>query len=157
MIEHGLATAEEIAAGRSLGPANPVAAKASAPDIARIITRGTPYDRPPPAPARFKAGDHVRAKNMHPKTHTRLPRYVRGHVGVITRVDGATYSLTATPSAAAKILTGCTPCGLTVANCGAKTPTRPPMSRSRPGNLISSRCDAGQVATVSNDLPCPYR
>jgi nitrile hydratase len=88
MIEYGLATAEEIAAGRSLGSANPVAAKASAADIARIIARGTPYDRPPSGPARFKAGDRVRARNMHPKTHTRLPRYVRGHVGVIARVDG---------------------------------------------------------------------
>jgi nitrile hydratase len=27
----------------------------------------------------------VRAKNIHPATHTRLPRYVRGHVGVIER------------------------------------------------------------------------
>jgi len=88
MIEHGLATANEIAVGRSLGPANPVAAKASAAAIAQMIALGTPYDRPPPAPARFKAGDRVRAKNMHPKTHTRLPRYVRGHAGVVIRVDG---------------------------------------------------------------------
>ena len=88
MIEYGLATVEEVAAGRSLGPANPVAAGASAAAIAQVIALGTPYDRPPPAPARFKAGDRVRAKNMHPKTHTRLPRYVRGHAGVVIRVDG---------------------------------------------------------------------
>ena len=88
MIEYGLATVEEVAAGRSLGPANPVAAKASAAAIAQMIALGTPYDRPPPAPAWFKAGDRVRAKNMHPKTHTRLPRYVRGHAGVVIRVDG---------------------------------------------------------------------
>jgi nitrile hydratase subunit beta len=88
MMEYGLATAEEFAAGRSLRPANPVATKASAADIARMIARGTPYDRPAPGPAKFKAGDGVRAKNMHPKTHTRLPRYVRGHAGVIMRVDG---------------------------------------------------------------------
>ena len=25
---------------------------------------------------------------MHPKTHTRLPRYVRGHVGFVERVHG---------------------------------------------------------------------
>jgi nitrile hydratase len=30
----------------------------------------------------------VRARNIHPRTHTRLPRYVRGHVGVIERVHG---------------------------------------------------------------------
>ena len=32
---------------------------------------------------RFKAGQKVRARNMHPTGHTRLPRYVRGRVGVI--------------------------------------------------------------------------
>src|SRR6201994_4437697 len=30
----------------------------------------------------------VRAKNIHPLTHTRLPRYVRGHVGVVERDHG---------------------------------------------------------------------
>jgi nitrile hydratase subunit beta len=30
----------------------------------------------------------VRARNIHPKSHTRLPRYVRGHVGVVERVHG---------------------------------------------------------------------
>jgi nitrile hydratase len=28
-------------------------------------------------------------KNIHPTTHTRLPRYVRGHIGVIERIHGA--------------------------------------------------------------------
>ena len=31
----------------------------------------------------FQNGDHVLAKNRHPKTHTREPGYVRGKVGVI--------------------------------------------------------------------------
>jgi hypothetical protein len=30
----------------------------------------------------------VRAKNIHPATHTRLPRYVRGHVGMVERDHG---------------------------------------------------------------------
>ena len=33
-------------------------------------------------------GDHVRAKNINPLGHTRLPRYVRGHVGTIERIHG---------------------------------------------------------------------
>ncbi|MBI2714836.1 MAG: nitrile hydratase subunit beta [Rhizobiales bacterium] len=40
------------------------------------------------APALFKVGDTVRAKNMHPQTHTRLPRYARGHVGEVVRIVG---------------------------------------------------------------------
>jgi nitrile hydratase subunit beta len=34
---------------------------------------------------RFKAGDRVTARNLNPEGHTRLPRYVRGHYGVIHR------------------------------------------------------------------------
>jgi hypothetical protein len=33
-------------------------------------------------------GDRVRAKNVHPQCHTRLPRYVRGHIGEIERLHG---------------------------------------------------------------------
>lgn len=36
----------------------------------------------------FKAGDRVRARNMNPVMHTRLPRYVRGKTGVVTHDHG---------------------------------------------------------------------
>lgn len=39
-------------------------------------------------PARFQAGDPIRARNIHPKGHTRIPRYVRGRKGVIDRDHG---------------------------------------------------------------------
>jgi nitrile hydratase len=50
-------------------------------------------DRTPPskregAPARFAANQQVRARNINPTTHTRLPRYVRGKVGTVLRVYG---------------------------------------------------------------------
>lgn len=32
---------------------------------------------------RFRVGDRIRVRNLNPATHTRLPRYVRGCVGVI--------------------------------------------------------------------------
>ena len=35
--------------------------------------------------ARFAKGDRVRARNINPSGHTRLPRYVRGKAGVIAR------------------------------------------------------------------------
>jgi nitrile hydratase len=38
---------------------------------------------------RFSLGMTVRARNMNPLGHTRLPRYVRGRVGAITRHHGA--------------------------------------------------------------------
>ncbi len=38
--------------------------------------------------ARFKAGDAVIARDIHPDGHTRLPRYARGKPGVIDRIQG---------------------------------------------------------------------
>jgi nitrile hydratase subunit beta len=37
---------------------------------------------------RFRPGEHVRVRRMHPEGHTRCPRYVRGATGVIERVHG---------------------------------------------------------------------
>ena len=37
---------------------------------------------------RFKVGDAVRTLNVNPVTHTRLPRYVRGKLGVVQRAQG---------------------------------------------------------------------
>jgi nitrile hydratase len=36
-----------------------------------------------PVEARFKVGQRVRARNLHPLGHTRLTRYVRGKVGIV--------------------------------------------------------------------------
>jgi nitrile hydratase len=41
------------------------------------------------APPRFSVGEAVRARNIHPAGHTRLPRYARGRRGQITRDHGA--------------------------------------------------------------------
>ena len=37
---------------------------------------------------RFKPGDRVMARNVHPVGHTRLPRYVRSRQGVVDRDHG---------------------------------------------------------------------
>ena len=42
-------------------------------------------------PPLFSVGDAVIVKNEHPKGHTRVPRYVRGHHGVIHRHHGVHY------------------------------------------------------------------
>ncbi len=39
--------------------------------------------------ARFAPGDRVRIDDRDPRAHNRVPRYVRGRVGVIERVCGA--------------------------------------------------------------------
>jgi nitrile hydratase beta subunit len=40
-------------------------------------------------PSHFAVGEAVRVKDMQPEGHTRLPRYLRGHRGVIERVQPA--------------------------------------------------------------------
>lgn len=38
-------------------------------------------------PPRFAVGDHVRAKDVTPAAHTKLPAYVRGHLGTVELVQ----------------------------------------------------------------------
>jgi nitrile hydratase len=88
LLDRGLIGADEVATGHALGAGKPLPRGVfTMNDVPRVMTRGR-FDRPAPAPARFKPGDRVRARNIHPRTHTRLPRYVRGHVGVVERVQG---------------------------------------------------------------------
>ena len=89
LIERGLIDADEVAAGRALRPAKNLKRGRFTLDDVETVTRRGSYGRPAPAPARFKVGDSVRTKNIHPTTHTRLPRYARGHVGVIESLHGA--------------------------------------------------------------------
>jgi hypothetical protein len=60
------------------------------PELARaLIARGrTAARRAVPVAARFKPGETVLARNMHPVGHTRIPRYVRGKRGVVDRDHG---------------------------------------------------------------------
>jgi len=88
MLERGLISEDEIAQERALTPGQPLARVLRAPDVAAALNRGESSDRPPAAPARFAAGERVRAKMINPPTHTRLPRYVRGRVGVVESLRG---------------------------------------------------------------------
>ena len=88
MAERGLVGRDELEAGRVLHPPPPFKDRLSPEDVAQVLYRGAPTGRAPNAPARFKAGDRVRARNIAPATHTRLPRYVRGHAGVVELVHG---------------------------------------------------------------------
>jgi nitrile hydratase subunit beta len=85
---HGLVSADELEAGRSLDEPAPVARTLAAADVPATLGRGGPTVREARRPARFAVGDRVRARNVHPPTHTRLPRYVRGHVGTVELVHG---------------------------------------------------------------------
>jgi nitrile hydratase beta subunit len=88
MLERGLIASDEIEAGRPLHPTKPVAKTLTSEGVAGMLHRGGPTERDARRPALFAARDRVRAKMIHPPTHTRLPGYVRGHIGIIERVLG---------------------------------------------------------------------
>jgi nitrile hydratase len=94
LVEKGALTREALDARArdlaarpdTLAPTRPVPGLAD-----RVIAslRARPnYRRPGPAP-RFAVGERVRTRNVHPKHHTRLPRYARGKAGVVHRVHGS--------------------------------------------------------------------
>ncbi len=89
LIDTGLVTKEEISSGRP-DPAAPRAAPPlRAQGVPAMIAAGEPYGRSISRAPLFADGARVRAKNVHPETHTRLPRYIRGKCGVIDRRHGA--------------------------------------------------------------------
>jgi len=88
LVAKGFVTTDELSAGHADAAAKPLKrGKFQMADLERVMTRGS-FERKPQTQALFKPGDRVRARNMHPATHTRLPRYTRGHVGVVERILG---------------------------------------------------------------------
>jgi len=87
MIASGLVTRAEIESGHPAeGSAKSIPAL-SAADVPAFMRR-IPAMRKDQVAPRFQIGQHVRARNINPVTHTRLPRYVRGKAGTIERDRG---------------------------------------------------------------------
>jgi nitrile hydratase len=88
LVTRGLVTAEEIESGK---PA-PGSAKAVPPLTPEKIPAALPNrihaQRDVKVAPRFQAGQRVRAHNINPVGHTRLPRYARGKTGTIYRDYG---------------------------------------------------------------------
>ncbi len=88
MVERGMLTEAELSEGRVI--TDPIAVKRtlSPTDVPAALAKGGPVDRPAQMQPAFSPGDSVRTINIHPESHTRLPRYARDKVGVIDRVHG---------------------------------------------------------------------
>jgi nitrile hydratase len=87
-VKHGLVTPKEI----ETGVPDPGSAKAApaltAAVAAQRLGRGIPSSHDPKVRPQFKISQRVRARNMNPAGHTRLPRYARGKLGIITLDHG---------------------------------------------------------------------
>ena len=86
--KHGLATPQEISSGHAVAAAKRVT-PTPADAVWQAVTAPGSYERKLSQPPGFKPGDRVRARLMNPAHHTRLPRYLRGHVGEIVHWHGA--------------------------------------------------------------------
>jgi nitrile hydratase len=87
LVKRGLVTATEIESG---APAAGTV-KATPPLTAAIREHLLSYinaSRNVPVAPRFQAGQRVRARNINPVGHTRLPRYARGKIGTVERDHG---------------------------------------------------------------------
>jgi nitrile hydratase subunit beta len=89
LVAHGLIDVDEIAAGHAMRPGKTMdCGTFTVAAVKRVVQRGA-FLRQEAAAARFKPRDRVRALNIHPRSHTRLPRYARGQVGIVERLHGA--------------------------------------------------------------------
>lgn len=88
LLDGGFVTPAELANGRA-DPAAPRATpRLPVADVPAALVRQGSYLRTIAAEPAFQIGDRVRARNLNPVGHTRLPRYARGRAGVVTRCHG---------------------------------------------------------------------
>jgi nitrile hydratase len=89
LVKSGAVSADELASGHA-DPAAPKATPRLPPEaVTFALAHSGSYQREIAAVPAFRAGDRVRARNLNPVGHTRLPRYVRGRLGVVEALHGA--------------------------------------------------------------------
>jgi nitrile hydratase subunit beta len=88
IVGAGLVTRAEVESGRPAQGSAKVVPALSAAEAADYPLKTPLVRRNVPISARFQTGQRVRARNINPVTHTRLPRYARGKSGTIERDHG---------------------------------------------------------------------
>jgi nitrile hydratase len=88
MVKSGLVTQVEIASGKRARGSTKTVPPLTADKVAAVLAKGTPANRDVAVAPSFQIGQQVRARNINPIGHTRLPRYARGKLGTIDRDHG---------------------------------------------------------------------
>lgn len=86
LVEHGMISREELNGDAT--PAGPSFQPRTAEEIFELQRKNRSARVDEDIAPKFKAGDKILVRNIHPKGHTRVPRYVRGRSGVIDRDHG---------------------------------------------------------------------
>lgn len=90
VLRSGLVTQEELDNPESAQPTPETERfRPTTPaEVSTYMASDDTYEIPAENPPQFAVGDTVIARNEHPLGHTRMPRYVRGHRGVIHKHHG---------------------------------------------------------------------
>ena len=88
VVKFGLVSKEEIDSGKAAPGSTKATPALSLATSDRWLDRGIPSSVDPKVRPLFKVRQRVRARNINPAGHTRMPRYVRSKTGVIVRDHG---------------------------------------------------------------------
>jgi nitrile hydratase len=88
IVQNGLATRAEIEKGKAAKGSVKLTPSLMADRVPTYWASGNPKSRNVVAEPKFHVGQTVRTRNIHPITHTRLPRYARGRTGLVERDHG---------------------------------------------------------------------
>jgi len=89
LTARGLVTRAEIETGKPAKGSTKATPPLTVSQLLESVAKGTPAKRDVSVAPRFQSGQRVRARNINPVGHTRLPRYARGKIGTIERDYGA--------------------------------------------------------------------
>jgi nitrile hydratase subunit beta len=88
LLDASMVTREEVDSGVAAAASAKAIPALMAARVPAFFANGAPKTRNVAATANFRAGERVRARNIHPEGHTRLPRYARGKSGVVMMDHG---------------------------------------------------------------------
>jgi nitrile hydratase beta subunit len=88
LVKSGLVTQAEIESGIPAEGQVKATPALTVEKALTLVAKGVPTSRDVAVAPRFQLGQRVRARNIHPVGHTRLPRYARGKLGTIDRDHG---------------------------------------------------------------------
>jgi nitrile hydratase len=88
VVKMGLVTQAEIESGTPASGSAKATPQLTAAKVPAMVATRISTKRGVRVNATFKQGQRVRARNIHPPGHTRLPRYARGKLGTIAEDRG---------------------------------------------------------------------
>jgi nitrile hydratase beta subunit len=88
LVQSGLVTRAEVESGQPARGSSKATPPLTAAQVPAMLRSGALASRNVSVQPNFHAGQRVRARNINPVGHTRLPRYARGKLGIVDRDHG---------------------------------------------------------------------